>query len=561
MSKPIGLISLVFPLLFALSAQADYPNTTHYALLVGSHRQGHGQSPLRFAQNDAMAMKSVLTDIGKYASSNVEVLVDPEIAELAKVLGEFEAILTERASRDEPSVFLFYYSGHARSGGLNLGHDEVSLLQLRQRIEKLPATVTLIILDACQSGAISNVKGVAPSADFSFNSVEQLNTEGTVVMASSTSSELSQESQTLEGSFFTHHLTVGLRGVADADQSGTVTLSEAYDYAYNTTLRATATTAVGKQHATLETDLRGKGDMVLTWPKEASAKIALPTELTGEMLITHVNSNTVVAEIHKAVGENLEVALPPGTYEALVKYESNKARKCEIHLADNTTSRVAIEHCEKIALRDAPTKGLTIQGDVEPTPKPDRKERLALELHLGLLAGLDTDYTRRLADFRYEDADKRSSGTVKVDLVYTPLKYLSILIGYASLDYRTAIRDLFPGDRHKVKWQAHRLGLQVRGKVPLLKGLVIPYFQAGGGYAWTRVDFFHGDGGHAGVDEDTSFGYHLASAAGLQLNPWKYLGFTLPEIEYVWAPSIKNEIGDAHNAGGLAITGGIRVGF
>ena len=63
------------------------------------------------------------------------------------------------------------------------------------------------------------------------------------VLASSTASELSQESEALRASYFTHHLLSGLRGAADADRDGRVTLSEAYRYAYNRTLVATAATA------------------------------------------------------------------------------------------------------------------------------------------------------------------------------------------------------------------------------------------------------------------------------------------------------------------------------
>ena len=47
---------------------------------------------------------------------------------------------------------------------------------------------------------------------------------GTAFIASTAVGEAAQESQALGGSFFTHHLETGLRGAADADGDGLVTL-------------------------------------------------------------------------------------------------------------------------------------------------------------------------------------------------------------------------------------------------------------------------------------------------------------------------------------------------
>jgi hypothetical protein len=63
-----------------------------------------------------------------------------------------------------------------------------------------------VVLDACQSGAFSGVKGASAAGDFSISSVRDLHSSGVAVMASSTGSELSQESSELKSSYFTHHL-------------------------------------------------------------------------------------------------------------------------------------------------------------------------------------------------------------------------------------------------------------------------------------------------------------------------------------------------------------------
>ena len=49
--------------------------------------------------------------------------------------------------------------------------------------------------------------------------------------------EEAHESELLRSSFFTHHWIAGLRGAADRDADGLVTLGEAFDYAKGLTVR------------------------------------------------------------------------------------------------------------------------------------------------------------------------------------------------------------------------------------------------------------------------------------------------------------------------------------
>src|SRR5205085_2833919 len=170
----------------------------------------------------------------------------------------------------------FYYSGHAKANAFSLGENELAIATLREKLRAIPSTLTLVVLDACQSGQFARTKGTEPAADFSFNSVSRLTTKGIAVMASSSAQELSQESDELRSSYFTHHLVVGLRGAADADGDGRVSLDEAYRYAYRRTLASTAQTQVGGQHVTLETDLAGQGEVPVTYPADARSQLELP---------------------------------------------------------------------------------------------------------------------------------------------------------------------------------------------------------------------------------------------------------------------------------------------
>ncbi len=525
-----------------------------YALVVGSNRAGPGQEELRYARGDAQRVLEVLTELGGYHQGNMKLLLDPGREDLVAAIGEMGGRLSDHARRGEQSVFLFYYSGHARAHALNMGEEELKLTELREKLTSLPSTVTVAILDACQTGAISRVKGAEPAADFSYNSVNNLNTAGVVVMASSSASELSQESESLGSSYFTHHLVVGLRGAADEDRDGKVTLSEAYRYAYNRTLVATAATAVGRQHVTLETELRGKGEMVLTRPAEASSALSLPGEMDAEVLVHKEPKKTVVAEISKAKGDPVRLAFPPGEYVTYVRV-GEQVLKCELALGEGRTLELRLDDCV-----EAEPEEIGIKGRVE---REAWYQRLGLEVGLGGIWGIDDEYTRRLEDFGYNEQwlvfDQFV--TISVNLTYEISPYISVVAGWSMLDtgsYERPVWDL-SGEEHqqRFEWSAHGVGVYLRGSLPLFDGVLVPYVQAGGGLAWGDTVYRDPLQASEVVDDQTHFGYHLSAAAGLQIMIWDFLGL-YGQASYTTAPAIENRQGEVHDSGGPGIVLGIR---
>ena len=145
-----------------------------YAIVVGANRGGPGQQTLQFAERDATSMASVLRTIGRYPRANVTQLSQPSPAELRGAINGLATKVKSHAARGEQTSVVFYYSGHSRANALNLGDNEVALSALRTSLEEMPSTLTVVILDACQSGSFSNVKGISGAADFSANSVASL---------------------------------------------------------------------------------------------------------------------------------------------------------------------------------------------------------------------------------------------------------------------------------------------------------------------------------------------------------------------------------------------------
>jgi len=532
------------------------PGAPSYALLVASHRPGPGQQSLRFAAHDADRVAEVLTELGGYSPSAARRLDDPSPDTLLATLDELATTLQAHRDRGEAARFLFYYSGHARAQALSLGAAELPLDRLRERLESLPATITVVVLDACQSGAISGVKGVQPASDFSHNSVAGLATQGLVVMASSSGAELSQESEQLQGSYFTHHLVAALRGAADGDADGSVTLAEAYHYAYHQTLIATAATAVGRQHVTLQTELKGKGEMVLSRPGLADAGLSLPAELGGEVLVHREQPRrVVVAEVHKAPGSELRLGLPAGDYTALVRQPDHEPLRCALALSSGPAVALTLEACELAPIPQADPKG---GGAVYGGP------RWGLEGAIGALWERRGDYARRLEDFGFDPGDPLFADplpTLSLGVVYNVSEHLSLVCEGSVLDwgdYRREI-ELLDGDarNQRFRWRAYGLGVRVRGRLKApgfawLEG----YAEAGGGlgYGVTRFD----DGRHD--EQERFFGPYLAGDVGVALVPLKHIGAYV-QAGRSYAPIIDNLLDEPHDSGGWRVLCGGRVSF
>ena len=544
---------LLLPLLIAAPKVAEASaGVAAYALVVGSNQPGKGQETLQFAKEDADRFGAVLKELGGYLPGRVKILYDPDAATLKNALSEITKKLDAHRAADEQSEFVFYYSGHARSAALNLGAEELPLSELRKLLEQVPATLKLVLLDACQAGAVSKVKGAAPAADFSFNSVNNLKSQGMAVIASSAADELSQESERLRGSFFTHHLTAGLRGAGDADSDGRVTLDEAYRYTYNRTLVDTAETAVGKQHVSMETDLTGEGETVLTWPSGARAQLVLDAALGGDFLVYRKNDKTVMAEVHKASGDTLRLALPPGDYEIMIKQEST-AYTCALVLTDGAAKTVDLRQCKRSTLKQYNTKG---------TRPKERREHLFFELGIGTLVKTSDRYVTRLNDFNYSSTEVLSETVLHwhITAMVGLIRYLQVGVSLYKLD--SGFFDTSSATR-SFEWRAHAVGLVVRGRFPVANDWVVPYIQAGAGAAWGTTRYTvseDADEGGSNEDQERFWRYHVSGAGGIQLMPWRFFGFFL-QVEYTYAPVIRNLINDVHNSGGVEIFTGVRGGF
>jgi hypothetical protein len=309
------------------SPKAQEPNTIQrFYFAAAAFEGGPTRARLRYSQTDAERLGRVLRELGGTELSRQKLLVEPSPAEFQAGLSELAALMkTQKESSQNLGAVqgasqksgvrqevIVYYSGHADEQGLLLRGGRLTWKELRQAVQELPADVRLSVLDACGSGAIIRTKGGVRRQAFLTDKDENL--RGTAFLTSSSESEVSQESDLLRASFFTHAFTSGLRGGADFNGDRKVTLSEAYQYAFQQTLQSTQAAQAGQQHPLRDMDLSGSGDLVLTDLDHSTTGLVLGAQLEGQFSI-YDSSQHLIAGVQKSGGRPLELSLEPGFYQ------------------------------------------------------------------------------------------------------------------------------------------------------------------------------------------------------------------------------------------------------
>ncbi len=307
----LALAPALLSTLTALAAAAPPAPTARVAVVVGRNDGGPGRELLRWAHKDAETVAAVMGALGGVADADRLVLVEPDRTAIDATLALAEARLSLAPPRARTELF-FYYSGHADELGLLLGPERYPFRELRARLDAIAVDLRVVIVDACAAGALvtraDRAKGGVKTAPF----LAEGDLTGHAYLTSAADDEIAQESDRLEASYFTHDLVTGLRGAADHDRDRTVTLTEAYRYAFDATLARTQDTA-SPQHPVWDIALTGAGDVVLTRLDAASARLSFAPSLAGHFFVRDPR-DVLVAELDKTAGDALEIALPPGTF-------------------------------------------------------------------------------------------------------------------------------------------------------------------------------------------------------------------------------------------------------
>ncbi len=335
--------------MLALSRSAHALPDATWVIAIGNNRGDAADIQLLFAERDAREFVDVLREQGSVTSDRVRLLIDENADTVRRTVLAVNAAL--RGTGDagaSPSALLIFYSGHADAEALHLRGSHLDFNELRALVSGSPAHMRILIVDACRSGSVTRVKGMTQSPEFALSLDNRVEAEGTAILSSSTAGESSQESDRLRGSFFSHHLVNALRGAADRNGDGRVTLSEAYAYTYTQTLRSSGQT-LSLQHPTYAYDVKGSGDLTLTTPGGSQAgRTRLRLGGAGQYLIAEEReTGAVVAELTTS-RDRASLALPRGRY-FVQRRGSYEYREYRVNLAQG--SEVELDQLPYRALR------------------------------------------------------------------------------------------------------------------------------------------------------------------------------------------------------------------
>ncbi|MCK4996482.1 MAG: caspase family protein [Thermoplasmatales archaeon] len=228
--------------------------TEYYALLIGT-------DPDTYCDNDADDMYDALLDNG-WKSENVEKLVSIQ-ASRENFIDEI-TWLDEKEDRND--VVLFFFSGHGGSRCIaffdewsgTFNTDVMALINLNLYFNRLEANKLILIFDTCHAGSLQKKKD--PMMRSSSNQIlsENINSMktsfeeeddivgifglsgfGRIVIASCGRFEYSYGAPEYQNGYFTYHYVEGLKGSADSNNNGRVSVEEAFNYAEPRTIEDT----------------------------------------------------------------------------------------------------------------------------------------------------------------------------------------------------------------------------------------------------------------------------------------------------------------------------------
>jgi uncharacterized caspase-like protein len=253
-----------------------------WAVVIGVGRYQSTDIPsLRYSVSDAEALYEVLIGPGGFRKEHVLLLTDksekpPTLRNIKWALGTFLA----RSAKKDDTVVIFF-AGHGapevdqrgvERDGLakylipadadpdDLYSTALPMDEMQTIFSRVEAERMVVFLDACYSGAaggrtFSSKRTRATNVDDQF--LERLTrSKGRAIITASRTSEVSIELAELGHGIFTYYLVEGLKGAADLNKDGIVTVQELYEYLEQQV--ATKSRSVGgNQHPVMKGEMEG----------------------------------------------------------------------------------------------------------------------------------------------------------------------------------------------------------------------------------------------------------------------------------------------------------------
>lgn len=350
---------VAFALVGAASGTAE---ATSFALVIGQDRGLLGQPDLRYAESDAAWVADTFREVG--VADDVTLLTS---ARPAEVWAAFERLEQKVHPSDRVVVFL---SSHGSARGAHLDDEVLPWPALSKALGRLRAQVVVTVVDTCASGSFLT-KGLARAPALEIEPGPGP-TRARIRISSSGARELATESVRLGASPFVVHLVTGLRGAADADEDGAVSVAELYAWTYARTVADTLEAPSGPQHPERAADVLGAGPLVLA-RTQGSSGVTREAGAPGTCYVLDAPQTRVLA----ALPADAAISLAPGRYTVTCR-SGGRARSGSLVLGQTPVVLDALDLAPRARVV-ALAKGAGARRD----------DRLSLGVAMWLEQGLD----------------------------------------------------------------------------------------------------------------------------------------------------------------------------
>lgn len=221
-----------------------------WAIIISINQYQKAQN-LKYAVNDAQAFRGYLKDYVGIPDERIFYLANQD-ATKTRIESLLGTTIKRKASKDD--TVIIFYAGHGAvepdqsnldGDGFEkylLPHDadvedlystSISMNNLRTIFMRIRSDRLIFIADTCYSGASGGRTMMATKtrANLSDTFYDRISKgKGRVIISSCSANEVSKEDDSLQHGIFSYYMLEGLKGRADQDKDGIITISELFSY-------------------------------------------------------------------------------------------------------------------------------------------------------------------------------------------------------------------------------------------------------------------------------------------------------------------------------------------
>lgn len=205
-----------------------------WAVLIGVAGYTH-MPTLKYTDDDAYQIYAFLKspEGGALPDEQIKILID----DYATKENIVDAMRSTFLRADENDVVILYFSGHGLPGSFlpfdyDGYHNQLLHTDIQNILQGSKAKHKICFADACHSGSMLASKAPSDAIIKNYYDAFQKSTGGTALLLSSKSHEVSLEDMGLRQGIYSHFLIKGLKGLADKDDNGIVTITELFNYVH-----------------------------------------------------------------------------------------------------------------------------------------------------------------------------------------------------------------------------------------------------------------------------------------------------------------------------------------